>query len=331
MLLRLADLPEGFGYVDEGECSMVTTLGSPSPKLDEFLVAALPELCSASFRRHWGGEPRKVQSVIFRFRTEGDATRGWELRKQLLSARQSIHLTTERDEDEDVVRFDSRGVNEPAAGEAWRDGRLLVAVYEEGLEGDPGRDFAQDLAEKQQRRIDSPSLPDPREEDDRTVALDDPELPVPVLWLGERYEPGGGLPPLELYNAGNVGAPGGGPGNELKLDYGGKGTNVNVDIWEPERWERVKATRFGRLIWSVPCARRSESVVEGGRAEIYGGYSKGCKGEPDHWLAHVYLDDAVVTLNMAYCFICGGHSRTDPYNSRKGMEAVVRGLKRRAG
>jgi hypothetical protein len=69
--------------------------------------------------------------------------------------------------------------------------------------------------------------------------------------------------------------------------------------------------------------------VPGGRAEIYGGYSKGCGAEPDHWLAHVYYDEVVVAVNMAYCYACGGRSADDPYNSREGMEAVVRGLKRR--
>ena len=76
-------------------------------------------------------------------------------------------------------------------------------------------------------------------------------------------------------------------------------------------------------------ARRSELSIESGSAEIYGGYSKGCVGEPDHWLAHVYYDEVVVAVNMAYCYQCGGRPAGDPYNSREGMEAVVRGLKRR--
>jgi len=330
MMLRLADLPEGFGYGDDRGCGEVGTTEGQEPELDEFLIETRPELCSGHFGRAWGGEPGSVQTAIYRFRTEDEARRGWELRTTLFGAYSGIFITNERPNDEGIA-FDSKGLNAPGAGEVWQDGRLVVAVYEEGLNGAEGRGFARDLAEKQRRRIESPSVPDEREEDDRTVALDDPDLPLPVYWLGERYEPGGGLPSLDLASASNVGAPGNGPGNELKLDYGGEGGTVNVDVWEPERWRRVKATRFGRLIWSVPCARRSELDVSGGRAEIYGGYSKGCGGEPDHWLAHVYLDGAVVTVNMAYCYACGGRSRTDPYNSRQGMEAVAHGLRRRAG
>ncbi len=330
MMLRLADLPEGFGSGDDRGCGEVGTTEGQEPELDEFLIEARPELCTGEFGRGWGGEPRSVQTAIYRFRAEEEARRAWELRGTLFGSYSGIFITAEQEEGDDAVRFDSEGLNDPGAGEAWRDGRLVVAVYEEGLEGEAGREFASDLAAKQRRRIESPSVPDEREEDDRTVALDDPDLPLPVYWLGERYEPGGGLPSLELAGASNVGAPGNGPGNELKLDYAGEGGTVNVDVWEPERWRRVKATRFGRLIWSVPCTRRSELDVPGGRAEIYGGYSKGCDGEPDHWLSHVYLEAAVVTVNMAYCYACGGRSRTDPYNSRKGMEAVVRGLRRRA-
>jgi hypothetical protein len=81
----------------------------------------------------------------------------------------------------------------------------------------------------------------------------------------------------------------------------------------------------------LTCARRSELGLDGGRATIFGGYGDGrCpKSEPDHWLAHVYLDGVVVTVNMAYCYACGGRPASDPYNSRGGLEAVVRGLRRR--
>jgi hypothetical protein len=71
--------------------------------------------------------------------------------------------------------------------------------------------------------------------------------------------------------------------------------------------------------------------LEGGRATIFGGHGAGgCpESEPDHWLAHVYLDGVVVTVNMPYCHTCGGRPASDPYNSRRGMEAVVRALRRR--
>lgn len=323
MMLRLSDLPQGFRYGDEQTCGEVGTTEGREPKLDDFLIEARPRACFGDFAREWGGPPRIVQTAVFVFDADEDARRAWQLRRPLFASYGRIFLTAERQRG-DAIAFDSSGLQQRGAGEAWRDGHLVVGVYEEGLAGDSGRDFARDLAEKQRDRIDSPS--DPTEEDDREIGLEDPAIVVPVYWLGRRFAPPD-LPPLELYRGDHL--RGGGPGNDVKIDYEGEGGGVTLDLWQPETWRTFKRTRLGRIGWSAPCARRSELEVDGGRAEIYGGYSKGCGGEPDYWLAHVYYDEVVVAVNMAYCETCGGRPANDPYNSRDGMEAVVRGLKRR--
>ena len=267
-------------------------------------------------------EPGQVLTALFLFESDADAERAWERREQLLGSYNSIFIT--RNGPEARSSSSTRAASTtPGAGETWRDGRLIVAVYEEGLTGDPGRSFARDLAEKQRRRIDSPSEPVAKQEDDREVGLEDPAIAVPVYWLGREFAPER-LPPLELYRGDHLG--GSGPGNEVKIDYQGERASVNLDLWKPADWKTFKTTRLGKMIWSSPCARRSELRVVGGRAEIYGGYGQGCEGEPDHWLAHVYYPEVVVAVNMSYCYMCGGRSSTDPYNSRAGMEAVVRGL-----
>jgi hypothetical protein len=43
----------------------------------------------------------------------------------------------------------------------------------------------------------------------------------------------------------------------------------------------------------------------------------------------VYYPAVVIAVNMPYCYMCGGRSPTDLFNSREGMEAVVRGLRPR--
>ena len=48
----------------------------------------------------------------------------------------------------------------------------------------------------------------------------------------------------------------------------------------------------------------------------------------DRFLAHVYLEDVVVAVNMAHCFACIGSG--GPYDTLPGVEAVVRGLHLRA-
>jgi hypothetical protein len=320
--LRLADLPAGFRYGDDRGCGEVGTTEGSVPELDDFIIETRPRACFGEFSRAYGGEPGQVLTALFLFESDADAERAWERREQLFGSYGSIFITSERPRGE-FVEFDSRGLNDPGVGETWRDGRLVVAVYEEGLTGDRGRWFARDLAERQRRRIDSPSEPDRKQEDDREIGLDDPAIAVPVYWLGLEFAPEG-FPPLELYRGDHLG--GDGPGNEVKIDYQGERASVTLDVWKSTDWRTFKTTRLGKMIWSGPCARRSDLEVEGGRAEIYGGYSKGCEGEPDHWLAHVYYPKVVVAVNMSYCYMCGGRPPTDPYNSREGVEAVVRGL-----
>jgi hypothetical protein len=322
MTLRLSDLPQGFRYGDDRGCGELGTTEGDEPELDEFLIESRPRACFGDFAREWGGPPPLVQTALFLFDSDEDAQRAWELRKPLFGSFARIYLTSERGAG-DAVAFDSAGLQRRGAGEAWRDERLVVAVYEEGLSGDEGRDFAGGLAEKQRERIESPSSPDV--EDDREIGLEDPAIAIPVYWLGRAFAPDD-LPSLELDRGEHL--RGGGPGSEVKIDYAGEGI-VTLDLWKPEAWSRFKTTRLGRIGWSAPCARRTDVQVEGGQAEIYGGYTKGCTGEPDHWLAHVYYDEVVVAVNMAYCDACGGRPAEDPFNSRRGMEAVVRGLRRR--
>jgi hypothetical protein len=323
MMLRLSDLPAGFRYGDDQVCGNSWSTDGNEPELGEFLIETRPRGCIGEFAREWGGPPRIAQATLFLFESDDDAKRAWQLRKQLFDSFRRIVITTERGHGDAVV-FDSNGLQQLGAGEAWRDGRLVVAVYEEGLSGEKGRAFAAHLAEKQRGRIDSPS--NPQKEYDREIGLEDPAIVMPVYWLGRAFGPKG-LPELTLYRGDYV--RGDGPGNEVKIDYEADGTSVTLDLWKPEIWKRFKATRLGKISWSAPCARRTVLEVPGGRAEIYGGYSKGCGGDPDHWLAHVYYDEVVVAVNMAYCYACGGRSTDDPYNSREGMEAVVRGLERR--
>jgi hypothetical protein len=296
MMLRLGDLPAGFRYGDDRGCSDVWSTDDRENELDELLLETRPRWCLGDFAREWGGPPRVAQTTLFLFESDEDARRAWGLRKQLFANFGRILITTERG-DGDAVAFDSNGLQQLGAGEAWHDGPLVVAVYEEGLSGSIGREFASDLAAKQRERIETPS--DPVEEDDREIALEDPAIATPVYWLGREFEPTG-LPKLELDRAEHL--RGEGPGTEVEIDYQGGAGGVTLDLWKPERWKRHKTT---------PCVRRGELSIERGRAAI-------CERTPDGWLAHVDYDGVVVAVTA-----------NDAYDSREGMEAVVRGLKRR--
>ena len=188
MMLRLGDLPAGFRYGDDRSCGDVWSTDGRENELDRLLIETRPRWCLGDFAREWGGPPRVAQATLFLFESSDDAQRAWVLRKNLFANFGRILITTERGSG-DAVGFDSNGLQQLGAGEAWRDGRLVVAVYEEGLSGNVGREFAADLAAKQRERIERPS--DPVEEDDREIALEDPAIATPVYWLGREFEPPG--------------------------------------------------------------------------------------------------------------------------------------------
>lgn len=199
-------------------------------------------------------------------------------------------------------------------------------------------------------------------EKDPAAALNDPDLGVTVYWLGRRFDPGSGLPPLVLDDALATTTPGSGPGSRAKIDYRG---GVVLLLWRPEDWARFAQTPLGRLEWDSPCARTREIALPRGRAVIFMTYEperrpplatpvavrpgetpppwptptpvpfsalfpNGCPTgrDFDRFLAHVYFEDAVVTVNIPFCFACvGGFG---PYDTLEGMEAVVTGLRPRA-
>jgi hypothetical protein len=327
-MLRLADLPAG--YVQSGEygCGPFISTEGASPRIDELLRETRPRGCTAEFRSAWR-DRGSARSAVFSFSTVEDARSGWALREELFLRFGAVSISQELPTDhpgDEAVRFDSEG----GAGLAWRDGPVLAVVYGKGSSAQEGRRFAAELARKQDSRIHAPE-PLPDTERGREVGLDDPSIAVPVYWLGRQFEPPG-LPALELYEGVHL-AGEHGPGNEVKIDYQGEGLRfgVSIDLWQPATWDRFKTTRLGRMVWDSPCARRGDLRLQRGRATIYGGYGSGAcpQSEPDHWVAHVYLDGVVATVNMPNCYACAGGLSDNPYNSRRGLEAVVRGLRRR--
>jgi hypothetical protein len=228
------------------------------------------------------------------------------------------------------------GRSRPGVAVTWRSGRVLGLVVVGGLAGAVGERTALSLARLQQRRIESPTPLGPDDRDDREVALDNPQLSIDVYWLGRRFEPGGGLPPLTLSDTVGPLAPGSGPGNVVKIDYsaGDAVIGVTLDLWKPAAWRRFMKTQLGRLVWSWPCTQTRRMRLRRAEAVIYSGYATKQDGPCpqrmfDRFLAHIHIDDVVVAVNMPYCLTCaarGAPRSRDPYNSIEGMKAITRGL-----
>ena len=223
------------------------------------------------------------------------------------------------------------GVRNPGTVVLWRSGSTLALLLAAGLPGAATEQDALRLAAIQQQRIATPTPIRPGENDDLEVPLDNPHLGLGVRWLGRRLDPAGPLPRLALTRAEGPLGPGEGPGGRVSLDYGTRpfASDVTLALWRPRAWQRSARTRFGRLVWDERCVRVDRLTVPGGRAVIYAGYKRppaSCGStQPDRYLAHVFFDDMVVSVNAAGCWRCRGWG--GPYDSLAGMRAIVRALR----
>jgi hypothetical protein len=283
--------------------------------------------------------PRGITSAAVVFDSADDARRGLGLRDELISfvAGESPRDFSDIDGlGDEAIAFRNGGYDvPPGAGVIWRNGNMLAVVFAGGIglgrERAPG--VAVGLARKQQARIEHPKPPRNTDDDERQLQLDNPELDVPVYWLGTRFDPSGALPALKLYKGRAY--PGGGRpeiGFEVELDYE---RGVRIHLWKPAAWQRAKHGLPGRLVLADGCTRATPVAIEGGKAVIYAGYAKPSQPPcperpPDLFFANATLDDVVVRINAPLCFYpCSQRVGKDPYNSAAGMEAVLRGLRLR--
>lgn len=378
LVLRLSDLPSGYTVGDDASCdasappSEAGSIGveGAGPRLRDLILEERPVGCNMQLERLYDGtsEPPRIESMAFVFETAEGAEAGFALAPELLAyvtGEDNLRPATFDAELGDETRafgtdhaLVAGEIGRPGFAIAWRSGSVLGAILTGGIAGEAGERTTLALAERQQARIEAPTPVRAVEQDDREVALDNPELGIPIYWLGREFAPGGGLPDLRLYEASGPYGPGGSPGNVVKIDYT---RAVNIDLWERAKWDRFLHTRLGRLVWDSPCAQGTKVGLARGQAVIYAGYAsraplpaptlrsqpgqraprqteppeaqaEPCPKRPfDRYLAHVYFGDVVVSVNLPYCFACSPRptGARDPYNSKEGMEAIVRGLHRR--
>lgn len=361
VLLRLGDVGPGYVVGDDGGCgSSFGREGTPLP-LRRLERRHRFSGCGIEFDEAWAPpgaqRPPDMESHAYVFRDSTGAAAALSVGPSLLEftvgpSRRSFtrRLPTRPVGDEAVVLETDSAVaagRPRRAGVAvmWRTGRVLAFVFEAGLPAEAGEAVALELAERQQARVAAPTPSGPREDDDLEVPLDDPRIAGLVHWLGRSHDPRGRLGRLRLADVYRSG-----PGWTVALRYAG---GVWIGVWRPRAFARFKRSRLGRLVWHSPCARSTRLDVRQARAVIYSGYGPP-RGDPaprpgpmrlapgiesgpcperrrDRFLAHVHLQDAVVTVNVPFCFFCVAlpAGRSD-YNGVAGMKAVIRALRPRA-
>jgi len=334
-VLHAGDLPRGYREGDDTACGVPSATEGDWPQLERLFGETRPDACAIELQRVWApspGQPGAATSAAFVFGSSEDAERGYRAQVELL--RFTASLDAQRIEDADLGDeahlVHGSGLNDPATALVWRSGNVIALLAVEPA----NEKLALELARRQQELIqgDVTAAPPFNPEDDLELPLDDPASSIPVYWLGRTFAPGGGLPALELSEAyaGSNGAQLGYTGTDS-----GEGGSVRLEMSRPETWRREWGhTRLGRLIWDSPCARKTVVALADGRAEIYEGYgvSRPLKEpcpttEPDRVVAHVYLGEVLVRVNMPYCYSCGLVSDGNPYDTVAGMTAVARGLK----
>jgi hypothetical protein len=166
-----------------------------------------------------------------------------------------------------------------------------------------------------------------------------------VYWLGSRWSGERGLSDLVLSRI-DVPSPSG-PGYRFSLQYAPADDRfappvVTLQLWPRAAWDAFLRQSRGGNFWEDPCFRRDELALEAGRAVVFSGVDTGmvrapaaapppagCPGGPyDRFLAHAFIDDAVVLVDAPSVFRATGRT-VSPYNTFDGMAAIVRGLRRR--
>lgn len=353
-VLRLPDLPPGYRFGNDSPCRPLEPLPARistnrlERRYSKWIVKYRAIVCNEEFEQVFkvpgrGPEPPQVEAAIISTPSEEASASGFEL----LTA-----LVTRSEEDAGTVPIPPSGIparltrSEDAVDESrtdlpgsflyWRHGKLIAMVGAAGL--DPGRNdqAALHFAQIQQQRMEAPTPYTEAERDDAEVWLDDPGLKPSVYWAGSSFVPGRGLPAADLLNAFPTGrgvAPWyrfrrGPPGAKLRLLYDG----FDLDAWVRQGWKRSQRSVFRRLDrrGRGRCARTTEVELERGHAIVHAGYGRRRPGAcprrpPDRHWAIAHIGDVVIGVNLGICPLCFDPGE-GPYNSLRGMKAIVRAL-----
>jgi hypothetical protein len=344
-MLRLSDVGTGYTIGDDTGCG--GGVENAPANLAQAIIAHLPEGCSIEFEHPPSLSPY-VESTAMSFHTPDGPGTLFSLRRELFRYMTGIERLTEHPQTgigEEARLFLTRDAfvpggsrsDRPGAAVFWRRGLALGIVLVAGRR-DRATRMAQRLAARQDTRMQNPTPIPAGENDDRQVPLEDPRLGVPVRWLGLRFAPRG-LEPLELaYTFGPERPEDGLPGTRARLEYETgrpRAGPLDLEMWRPADWRRVSRSLRGRQLWRTKCARARRVRLGAGYAIVYSGHARlprsgRCPTRPrDSFAALAYFRRVVVAVNMPYCTRCaeGVTGRNAPYNSVRGMKAIVRGLR----
>lgn len=360
LLLRLHDLPPGYvNYAgpregDDAEeplCSQLTKPADTPAALRSVIERFRPGGCLATYGRLYtvpGVAPTAamVGTGAMKLQSDDAVDAVWKVAPTMLGRLagnvppRRVQRTTPNIGDETILLhapvppFPLNYFGKKGSYLVWRSGTTVATVLAVSDSYAASDEIVADLAPRQQKHLLEPTPYTKAERYDAEVGLGDPAIPFPVYWLGRTFEPGGGLPPNELFDSYYVAKPrpeskeGGieeGPGAPLKISY----DNIWLETWTPATWHVFSKSKAGRAITSWKCTQTRSVALPEGTATIFGGYKKDFKrcpkGAPKAFTAWVDVGGVKVVVNAPFAadFI----ETVNPYGSFAGMEAIVRALK----
>lgn len=337
-LLRLIDLPPGYEVTSDysigsdGSCTE-----GPAPT-GHHRVA-----CEITFGDNWrpagASRPTQVESVALRFDDVASATAAFDAKADLVTEvfEETGDPATARVPDasigDDARIWSWTSSFEAGAIVVWRWRHVVAMVHLSGrTQASVSEGAALPLAVRQQTRVSNLTPILPGENDDSTVALDSPRLQVPVRWLDRRFEPGGGLPPLEIFQSSWAYAGGEGPGWSADITYAGQDGAVQIALFRPEAWKRYKRSVIGKRSFDFSCTKPRRMSLPGGWAAIRSTRDRPrarCRRSGNHFFAFAHFGDVVATVNIPNCVFCVNGRDWGVFNAPGALRAVVRGLRLR--
>jgi hypothetical protein len=352
-ILRLTDVPAGFVRDEATQCREPRDKSEnegtyerrehPPPTAEEaFVKKTHPGFCVIGYDRLYraagtGATPISVVSFTFATPSAAAAAEGLAIGPGL------VEYTL------DTGGFRAAGLPNPPIGEEarlfttnhgrspglanlpgtlliWRQGAMIAGVFALATKAGVSGAAASEYAERQQEHVLAPRPFLGSEVEDTPVYLDNPNIKVPIYWLGPAF--GGHGLPLTYFDGAYAGA---GrfeslPGRELTVDYT---DGPFLSTWTRPGWAEFAKTKLGRSQWSWHCTRSQTLKLPHGHAVIYAAYRKDfatCpQRKPEHFSAHVFLPGVVIALGESTSLY--GQGYLGGFESRHGLEAILRALR----
>jgi hypothetical protein len=212
----------------------------------------------------------------------------------------------------------------------WHQGKLVGGILAGGAKPAVNDAAAARYGALQQKLMEAPRPYDEAEAEDIPTFLGNPDLGVPVYWLGKDFTPRGKTLSFSFSRADarpHLEQPG--VDQRMSIEYG---PELYLDSWTPGGWRKFSHTSFGRRQSSSLCTRLRSVKLREGHAVIYASRGKGGATCPYPAIpglaAHVFLPGVVIAVGE---LACPHHCETilDPsIRDFTSMESLVRGLHR---